>query len=159
MLTLFYGLIQKLAAICFNLLNVLLAGNLPPFGSVCVIVEDQGNYLIVKRPGGQYVFPGGYMRWKEFPWQCAERECLEETGLRIAIKELIECNPNPSKSITKMSTLTLIYWGTVIGGQLRTTIEGQAIWVDGGELPQRLQRFHRHALEQFLRHRNGEQLE
>ncbi len=41
----FYSLLKKLVGIFFNILNILLAGNLPPFGCVCVIVEDQDKYL------------------------------------------------------------------------------------------------------------------
>ncbi len=150
-LTLLYALFKQFVGVCFNLLNFLLLGNLPPLGSVCVIIEDEGKYLLVKRPDGAYVFPGGFMRWKERPAQSAERECLEETGLSITIKGLIGCSANPSEKLTKMSSLTMIYRAAVIDGQLRNTIEGQACWLDATELPSRLYKQQRGIYDHYLR--------
>ena len=41
MRTLLYDLLKRGVSLCFNTLNVLLGGNLPPFGSAAVIVEEQ----------------------------------------------------------------------------------------------------------------------
>jgi 8-oxo-dGTP diphosphatase len=150
---LFYELFKKLVAVCFNLLNFLLLGNLPPLGSVCVVVEDQGKYLLIRRPGGKYVFPGGFMRWREHPVQSAKRECLEETGLRITIQGLIGCSANPSNRLTKMSSLTVIYRASVIDGELlRSTIEGQACWIDSTELPSCLHHLQSGIYDHYLRY-------
>ena len=62
---LLYRLLKRSVSIFFNILNFLLAGNLPPFGCVAVVVQDQGRYLVVERPEGGLVFPGGFMRWHE----------------------------------------------------------------------------------------------
>ena len=152
MALLLYELFKKLVAVCFNLLNFLLLGNLPPLGSVCVIAEDQGKYLLVRRPGGAYVFPGGFVRWKEHPAQSAQRECLEETGLRVTIQGLIGCSATPSERLTKMSSITVIYRAEVIDGQLRNTIEGQACWIDAAQLPSCLYRQQRGIYEHYLRY-------
>ncbi len=56
-----YRIVRKLAGISFNILNVVLVGNLPPLGSICVVVEDRGRYLLLQRPEGSLVFPGGIM--------------------------------------------------------------------------------------------------
>lgn len=152
MTLLLYELFKKLVAVCFNLLNFLLLGNLPPLGSVCVIVEDQGRYLLVRRPGGKYVFPGGFMRWREHPVQAAKRECLEETGMHITIQGLIGCSANRSDRITKMSSLTVIYRAKVIDGQLRNTIEGQARWIDSAQLPSSLHKLQRGIYDHYVRY-------
>jgi ADP-ribose pyrophosphatase YjhB (NUDIX family) len=152
-----YRMLKKLVAIFFNILNLLLAGNLPPLGGVCVIVEDQKKYLLVERPEGGYVFPGGFMRWQEHPTQTALRECLEETGLRLQIHMLIGCSSNRSEHITRMSTLTVIYLAEAIDGGLKNSIEGRACWVPEADVLKVLQSQQKGIFEHFTRYR--EQLE
>ena len=41
MRTLLYDLLKRGVSLCFNILNLLLGGNLPPFGSAAVIVEER----------------------------------------------------------------------------------------------------------------------
>src|SRR5437764_14993514 len=61
----FYYILRKSVGFCFNCLNICLFGNLPPQGCISVIVEDQGRLLLLKRPNGNLVFPGGFIRWRE----------------------------------------------------------------------------------------------
>ncbi len=131
----FYKLLGKLVGICFSILNLLLLGNLPPLGSVCVIIEDQGKFLVVERQRGQYVFPGGFMRWREQPTQAAQRECREETGLEIKVLHLIGCSVNPSDRFGRLATISIIYHAEVVGGKLQGSIEGQPRWLDEAALP------------------------
>ena len=58
------------------------------------VVEHQGRYLIGIRPPGASLagfaeFPGGKCEVDEDPAAAAVRECLEETGLRVEILELL----------------------------------------------------------------------
>ena len=128
----FYRLLKHLVGICFNLLNFVLAGNLPPLGCVSVIVEQDGRFLLIRRPEGKLSFPSGFMRWREMPVQAAKRECKEETGLELLIDpdDLVYCYAYIGQHIDAMSTLTIVYSGKVIGGTLRDSIEGQACWLD-----------------------------
>jgi ADP-ribose pyrophosphatase YjhB (NUDIX family) len=128
----FYRLLKHLVGICFNLLNLVLAGNLPPLGCVTVIVEQDGRFLLIRRPKGKLSFPSGFMRWREMPVEAAKRECKEETGLELQIdpNDLVCCYVHISQHFNTMSTLTLVYSGKVIGGMLRGSIEGQAYWLD-----------------------------
>ena len=66
-----YDLLKKCVSIVFNIVNLLLGGKLPPFGSAGVIVENEGRYLVVTLPHGKIVFPGGFMTWQEHPRQAA----------------------------------------------------------------------------------------
>jgi 8-oxo-dGTP diphosphatase len=131
----FYKLLSKLVGICFSILNLILFGNLPPLGSVCIIVENQGKFLVVERHKGQYVFPGGFIRWREHPTQAAQRECREETGLEIKELHLIGCSANPSDRFGRLGTISIIYDAEVIGGELHGSIEGQPRWLDETALP------------------------
>jgi 8-oxo-dGTP diphosphatase len=130
-----YRVLGKSVIFSFNILNVCLAGNLPPLGCISVIVEDQGRLLLLRRPEGDLVFPGGFMRWREHPTQTALREFKEETGLQVELRHVVGCYSNSSASFAKMSTLTLVYCGKANGGKLRGSIEGQPCWIEESELP------------------------
>ena len=151
----FYRLLKKLVGVCFNLLNFVLAGNLPPFGCVAVIVEQDGRFLLIRRPKGKLSFPSGFVRWRELPIQAAKRECKEETGLKLQIDpdDLICCYPHIGRRITSMSTLTLVYSGKVIGGTLRGSIEGQACWLDKEDMGEKLGKRNKILLADYFRFR------
>ena len=125
-----YRTVLGLVPICFNSLNFLLAGNLPPLGSACVIAEDNGRFVLLKRPGGRLVFPGGFMRWREYPAQTARREFREETGLEVRLLDTIGTYAAKSENLKRLSTLTVTFAGEVVGGSLKSGIEGQPCWVD-----------------------------
>lgn len=150
-----YRALKMWVGIFFNLLNLLLVGNLPPLGGVSVIVEEQGRYLVIQRPEGYFVFPGGFMRWREHPEGTAIRECKEETGLQIQITDLIGCSSNVSADIRGMSTLSIIFHATVAGGTLRSSIEGKPMWMDEAELHDKLFKQQTNILERYLTRRHA----
>jgi 8-oxo-dGTP diphosphatase len=129
-----YRVLKKSVSLSFNILNVCLAGNLPPLGCIAVIVEDQGRYLLLQRPEGGLVFPGGFMRWREHPAQTATREFKEETGLQVELHHVVGCYSNSSASLDSMSTLTLVYCGEMSGGEMHGSVEGQPCWIEESKL-------------------------
>ncbi|KAB5549490.1 NUDIX hydrolase domain-like protein [Coniochaeta sp. 2T2.1] len=56
-------------------------------GVASVITGADGRMILGRRKGslgaGHYGFPGGHLEFGESYFECAEREALEETGLRI----------------------------------------------------------------------------
>lgn len=146
-----YRLLGGTAGSCFNVLNILLKGNLPPFGSVCVVVEENERYLQLMEFDGKNSLPGGFMRWREDPLETAQRECEEETGLRVSIQDMIGCFSCPSDSFKRMSTLTLVYSAHPIGGQLRQGVEGRPIWSSETETLRSLELRSRRFFESYLR--------
>ena len=55
------------------------------------LIERQGRFLVRQRPAGTvyagyWEFPGGKCEPGETPDQAVVRECLEETGLAVAVK-------------------------------------------------------------------------
>jgi 8-oxo-dGTP diphosphatase len=152
-----YRIVRKLASISFNILNVVLVGNLPPLGSICIVVEDQGRYLLLQRPEGSLVFPGGFMRWREHPTQTAQREFQEETGLQVQLQHIIGCYSNVSTRFDRMSTLILVYCGEVTGGEMRGSVEGQPCWKDGSDLRSMLDFRYASLLDDYLEHRKQHQ--
>ena len=153
-----YRVLRKLASISFNILNLCLAGNLPPLGCICVIVEDQGRYLVLRRPGGDLAFPAGFIRWWEPPSRTARREFKEETGLEIDLQHVVGCYSYVSTRFDRMSTLTLTYCGKVTGGKMRGSIEGQPCWIDESELRSMLDVRDVRMLDDFREH-HREQVE
>ena len=133
-----YDLLKIGVSIFFNVLNMLLGGKLPPFGSACALVEKDGLYLVVELPRGRIVFPGGFMNWNEQPQQTAEREGREETGLQLRVLELISVYSAPSRRITRLSTVSFAYRAEVVGGDLRKNIEGRPHWLSESELRRRM---------------------
>jgi 8-oxo-dGTP diphosphatase len=68
------------------------AGSTKPTRIAIAIVEHRGRYLIGRRPegvplAGYWEFPGGKVQAGETAEQAAARECLEETGLEVAVGE------------------------------------------------------------------------
>ncbi|QBD79253.1 NUDIX hydrolase [Ktedonosporobacter rubrisoli] len=152
-----YDLLKRCVSIFFNLLNKLMGGKLPPFGSACAVVEENGHYLVVELPGKRVVFPGGFMNWRESPQQTAQREGKEETGLELAVGDLINHYSCASDHVTNMSTLSFAYSAKVVGGALRKNMEGQPLWLTEKELRMRLRGHSRLVLEDYLRYRNSKQ--
>jgi ADP-ribose pyrophosphatase YjhB (NUDIX family) len=129
-----YGLLKMIVSVCFNILNKVLGGRLPPFGSAAVIVERDGHFLVIELPGGRLAFPGGFMRWEEIPEQAALREGKEETGLDLRIDRLFNVYSHTKMGIFKMSTICFVYQAEVVGGQLRDNKEGKPRWATEAEL-------------------------
>ncbi len=148
-----YDLLKKCVSIFFNLLNVLLGGKLPPFGTASVVVERNDYYLVVELPKNRMVFPGGFMDWREHPIQAAVREGKEETGLQLQAGDLIGYYPTVSDSWTNMSNISFVYQAQVVGGTLQTNAEGKPCWLHETELRKRMSEHSLHILNDYLRYR------
>ena len=148
-----YKTLKKVVGLFFNALNFLMAGNLPPFGCVCVIVEKEQEFLVVELADGSVVFPGGFMRWHEAPEQTLRREGEEETGLLIQARDIIGFFPYATQNMIQMSTLTLVYQGEVISGTLKKSIEGCPLWITADALQEKLDPTYHTILEEYLRYR------
>ena len=65
-----------------------------PKVAVAVLVRQDGHILLVRRANdparGRWTLPAGFVDAGEDPVLAAERECFEETGLRVKVKELLD---------------------------------------------------------------------
>jgi len=148
-----YQVLGKSVGFSFNCLNICLFGNLPPQGCISVIVEDQGRFLLLKRPNGTLVFPGGFMRWREHPTQTALREFKEETGLRIKLHHVVACYSITSKDFRSVSILMLVFCAEVNGGDMRGSVEGHPCWIEESDLLEMVDFDYEYMLNDYLEHR------
>jgi 8-oxo-dGTP diphosphatase len=148
-----YQALRKSAGFSFNCLNICLFGNLPPQGCITVIVEDRGRFLLLKRPNGTLVFPGGFMRWREHPTQTALREFKEETGLQVTLRHAVACYSNTSKDFISMSTLILVFCAEVNGGEMRGSVEGYPCWIEESDLREMVDFRYEYMLNDYREHR------
>lgn len=63
--------------------------NTPSVSVRTIIMNDKGEFLMVKEKKGYYSLPGGYCEINESLKEAAIRECLEETGYLVAITKLV----------------------------------------------------------------------
>ncbi len=84
-----------------------------------VIVEKEGLVLLVRRvnePGrGMWSIPAGFVDAYEDPARAAERECLEETGLVVAVTSLHEVFAG--REHERGADIILVYHARIIGGE------------------------------------------
>lgn len=147
-----YDMLKMCVSIFFNILNLVLGGKLPPFGSAAVIVYKDDRYLTIELPRGRLAFPGGFMNWRENPQQAAEREGKEETGLDLKVDGLIGFYSSASSSWLNMSNLSFVYQAHVVGGKLRNNIEGRPCWITEADLRRRLDKHTLGIFEDYLRY-------
>lgn len=119
-------------------------------GCISLIVEDQGKLLLLKRPNGDLVFPGGFMRWQEHPTQTALREVKEETGLRVTLHHVVACYSIASTDFRSMSTLILVFCAEGKGGDMRGSVEGYPCWIEKSDLVEMVDFRYQYMLDDYF---------
>jgi 8-oxo-dGTP diphosphatase len=91
-----------------------------PKVAAAVLVERENKVLLVRRafdPGkGAWTLPAGFVDAGEDPAVAAARECLEETGLSIAITGLLTVLSGQEHP--RGAHIIIFYQGTVVSGKL-----------------------------------------
>jgi ADP-ribose pyrophosphatase YjhB (NUDIX family) len=89
-------------------------------------VTDDGRLLLIRRgfePGrGLWAQPGGFLEVDETPTEGAIRETLEETGLEVAIGEIVGLYARLEAAV-----IVLVYEARIVGGVARTGPEATEI--------------------------------
>ena len=106
------------------------------------MILREGRLLLVKRGvepfRGWWDIPGGFLQPGEHPAEGAAREVLEETGLRVAIGELVGTYVDEYGEGGKY-TLTMYYMAGVVDGEARAGDDAVAIeWFSLGVLPEKV---------------------
>ena len=97
--------------------------------SAGVRVVSDGKVLLVQRGlepwRGKWHMPAGYVEIDEEPWQAAEREAREETGLTVRVNRLVNCYTDTCDP--RGNVIVLIYDATVVSGNLALSSETQSV--------------------------------
>lgn len=109
-----------------------------PKVAATVLVEQDGQVLLVQRvnePGvGLWTLPAGFIDAREDPARAAERECLEETGLVVAVTRLLGIVPG--REHPNGADMVIAYRAHITGGSLHASDDaGAAAFFPRAALP------------------------
>lgn len=134
----------------------------PPIAVGVIAEREDGNIVLVLRgenPGrGLWGLPAGFMEIDETVEQTAKRECLEETGLAVELRDLwgVWSYYHESK---RTSGVLVLYSARVVGGELQAgsdSMEARFFSLDGIPFAQLAFSTHRDALAKWKMHRERE---
>jgi 8-oxo-dGTP diphosphatase len=127
--------------------------------AVDVIIHKNNKVVLVKRTNepfkGYFALPGGIMKLNETLKEAAEREALEETGLKVKIESLLgifdEINRDPRGRV-----ISVCFVAKPIGGELKAGSETKEVkWFNLNEISFRLAFDHNKILEEYTRKFKG----
>jgi len=106
-----------------------------------VLIEKDGRLLLTRRSNEPFLntwnLPAGYVESDESPVDAARREALEETGLHIRVKGLVDVyffNDDP-----RGDGILIVYEAAVEGGELQVSSESyQIAFFSHNEIPEAL---------------------
>lgn len=103
-----------------------------------VLIERGDEVLLVQRgndPGrGLWSFPAGFVDAYEDPARAAERECLEETGLVVRVRHLLDLISG--REHPRGADIVLVYAAEITGGELLAGDDAtEARFFSRGNLP------------------------
>jgi 8-oxo-dGTP diphosphatase len=91
-----------------------------PKVAVAVMVEKDARVLLARRANkpkiGFWTLPAGFVDAGEDPARAAERECLEETGLRVKVKDLLDVLSGQEHP--RGAHILIVYRAEILGGKL-----------------------------------------
>ena len=91
-----------------------------PKVAVTAIILRDGRVLLTRRVNtpqqGLWTFPGGFVDAGEDPADAAERECLEETGLKVRVTGLVDVLSGQEHP--RGSHILIVYRGEILAGML-----------------------------------------
>lgn len=98
----------------------------PKVGADAAIFDEHGRILLMQRSDDHtWCLPCGWVEPGETPAESAQREVLEETGLRVRVDALVDVfTRRPGTGYGPHASIAVVYLCTMIGGQLRLSHEG-----------------------------------
>lgn len=109
-----------------------------PKVAAAVLVEDGTRVLLVRRANepfrGLWTLPAGFVNGGEDPAKASERECLEETGLVVRVKHVLDVIAG--REHERGADFIIVYAAEVIGGELVPADDADAAeWFERADLP------------------------
>ncbi len=104
-----------------------------PKVAAAVLLEQDGRVLLVRRVNepyrGLWTLPAGFVDAGEDPARAAERECLEETGLSVRVKRVLDVVAG--REHERGADFVIAYQAEVISGTLSPGDDADAVkWFD-----------------------------
>jgi 8-oxo-dGTP diphosphatase len=114
--------------------------------------SDPGQVLLVRRgsPPPGWALPGGFVEYGETVERAAEREALEETGLRVRLTGQLHVYSDPARD-PRGHTVSVVFLGRAEGEPEGGTDAAEARWFPAGELPSPLAFDHADILRDALK--------
>lgn len=109
-----------------------------PKVAAAVLLEEGSRVLLVRRVNepfrGMWTLPAGFINGGEDPAEAAERECLEETGLRVRVKRVYDIVAG--REHERGADFIIVYSAEIIGGELSPSDDADAAaWFERDNLP------------------------
>jgi len=109
-----------------------------PKVAAAVLIKQDGRILLVRRVNepyrGLWTLPAGFIDAGEDPARAAERECLEETGLSVRTKRVLDVIGG--KEHEHGADFVILYQAEVLGGTLSPDDDADAVeWFEITKLP------------------------
>jgi 8-oxo-dGTP diphosphatase len=130
----------------------------PPVPTVDVIIEVKGLIVLIRRkhPPPGWALPGGFIDAGETAQHAAVREAMEETGLRVALTDLLGVYSDPARD-SRRHTISTVYIGKAQGTPVGSDDAAEARLFSEGDLPSPLAFDHARILADYFRFkRTGE---
>ncbi len=109
-----------------------------PKVAAAVLVEEGSRVLLVRRANepfrGLWTLPAGFVNGGENPAEAAARECLEETGLSVRVKRVLDVISG--REHERGADFIIVYIAEVISGELAPADDADAAeWFERNALP------------------------
>ena len=110
-----------------------------PKVAAAVLVERDGRVLLVRRVNepfrGLWTLPAGFVDAGEDPARAAERECLEETGLKVHVLQVLDIVAG--REHERGADFIIVYRAQVLGGELLPGDDADVVeWFARDALPE-----------------------
>ena len=109
-----------------------------PKVAAAVLIEKDGRVLLVRRANepfrGLWTLPAGFVDGGEDPAAAAERECLEETGLRVRVTTVFDVIAGQEHE--RGADFIIVYQAEIVSGELNPADDADAAeWFRREQLP------------------------
>jgi ADP-ribose pyrophosphatase YjhB (NUDIX family) len=124
-----YNLLRWLGRTVTRTAAAITLEQMPPFVSAsAVVTQDDRVLAVVDAILGEPILPGGHLTWRETPEEGCKREIREETGLIVEVDGLSGVYSGEERA-GELGVVRLVYRARVTGGTLRSSAEGEAVWL------------------------------